>query len=169
MRLASIAFLTLLALGSVARADPVNDQLVGQVSQYLAAHPAAIKQVQAPADVVRVWRDMVMVGNMLQLAADNALPAPLKPQIAGRLDAASTTMRISAGHEDRQIALLSDITLVFVKIALDFTRAKVPYTTFSDARALLTGGGATSLARDLEKKYSTPGAIIPPEAALTKW
>lgn len=169
MRLAAIAILTLLAVGSMARADPVNDHLAGQVSQYLAANPTAIKQVQGPADVVRVWRDMVMVGNMLQLAADNALPASLKPQIAIRLDAAATAMRISAGHEDRQIALLSDITLAFAKIALDFTRTKVLYTTFGDARALLTGGGATALARDLEKKYSKPGAIIPPEATLTKW
>lgn len=169
MRLVAIAILTLLTLGPAAWADPVNDQLAAQVSQYLAAHPAAIKQVQAPADVVRAWRDMAVVGDMIQLAADQALPAPLKSQIPSRLDAANTAMRTAAGHEDRQIALLAEITLMFAKAALDFTKGKVPYTTFGDARALLIGGGATALARDMEKKHSKPGAIIPPEPALTKW
>ncbi|EME69756.1 hypothetical protein H261_11999 [Paramagnetospirillum caucaseum] len=169
MRLAVITILTLLSMGSVARADAVNDRLTAQVSQYLVANPTAIKQVQTPADVVRTWRDMVMVGDMIQLAADNALPAPLKPQIAGRLDAANISMRIAAGQEDRQIALLSDIALLFAKTALDFTKGKVPYTTFGDARALLTGGGAKALARDLEGKYSKPGAIIPPDPVIEKW
>ncbi|TAN55808.1 MAG: hypothetical protein EPN20_19780 [Magnetospirillum sp.] len=169
MRITIIAILTLLALGGAARADEVNDYLVAAVSQYLAANPTIIKQASDPADVVRVWRDMVMVGDMIQLTTDNALPTPLKPQIVRRLDAANTTMRIGGGHEDRQIILLSDITLAFAKIALNFTRGKVPYGTLGDVRALLIGGETTALARDLEKKYSKPGAIIPPEATLTKW
>lgn len=169
MRIVGIAILTLLIWGPAARADEANKQLTAQVSQYLAANPTINKVVKDPADVVRAWRDMVMVGNMIQLDAESALPAPLKPQISRRLDAANVSLRVAAGHEDRQIALLSDVSLMFAKTALDFTRGTVPYTTFGDARALLTGGGATALARDMEKKYSKPGAIIPPEPALEKW
>lgn len=169
MRLASFAFLTALVVVSPAQASDVDDMLIREVTAYVAATPAPVPKIDTPADVVRVWRDMTMVATMIQLHEAKALPDSMRPQIVRRLSAALGTLQTAVGHEDRHAALLADVALLYAKAAADYGKGKAPYTAVADARALLAGAGATSLAREVETKYAKPGAIIPPEASAAKW
>lgn len=167
MRLSVVAILTLLVLTGPAGADDLDDMYNAKIAQYLAANPTIIKRTESPADVVRVWQDMVMVVLMIHLAEHNALPLQSKPQIVRRLDAAMSSVMRMGGYDDWQVSLLADITTAFARIAMDYGKSRVPYTTLGDARQVLTA--STALARELEKKYAKPGAIIPPDPPITKW
>ncbi|MDO8607606.1 MAG: hypothetical protein Q7R40_13800 [Phaeospirillum sp.] len=166
MRIIIIAILTLLALGRAARADDLHDFDRQVVAQYLSGNPPIIKRAQNPADVVRVWQDMVMVKKMIYLEIDNALHIQTRPQLVRRIDAAMTVLK---GQEDSQVVLLADIVEMFAYSASAFRAGQAPHSSFARAGTLLTGSGTTALARDLDRKYSKPGTIIPPEPALTKW
>ena len=168
MRLLVLAVLTVL-LAQPAGADELNDMLNREIAKHVAANPQAIKQCETPADVVRVWQDMVIVGKMVQLAANNALPAQVKPQITRRASAAMSSLFIAAGHEENTVALLASIALMFAQTVDEYRAGRVPYGTFGHANALLTSSGTVALARSLETKYAQPGQIIPPEKPLTKW
>ncbi|TAN72280.1 MAG: hypothetical protein EPN20_03855 [Magnetospirillum sp.] len=76
MRITIIAILTLLALGGAARADDLHDFYGKIVAQDLSTNPPIIKRAQNPADVVRVWQDMVMVKTMIFLEEDKCLAYP---------------------------------------------------------------------------------------------
>lgn len=151
------------------RADELNDMLNREVEQHVSANPTPISQVNNPADVVRVWQDMVIVGKMVQLDAINALPVTMKPQITRRSSAAMTTMFRSAGQEENPVALLASITLMFAQTVEEYRVGRVPYGTFGHANALLTSKGTIALARSLEAKHAKPGQIIPPEKPMVKW
>ena len=167
MRLPVIVILTLLALGGAARADDLHDFDRQVVAQYLASNPPIIKGAQTPADVVRVWQDMVMVKKMIFLEVDNALPIQTRPQLVRRIDAARSSVMRAGGYDDWQVALLADITLAFASTAAEFREGRTPYATFGTVSMLLTN--SQTLARQVEAKYAKPGTIIPPEATLTKW
>lgn len=168
MRPIILTVLTLL-LVRPAVADEVNDMLNREVAQHIAATPTPVQRIETPADVVRVWRDMVMVGKMVQLTAVNALPAETKPQIVRRVTAAMGSTFAATGREENPVALLASITLMFAQTADDYRTGRVPYGTFGHANALLTSSGTVALARNLEAKYAKPGAIIPPDPPPVKW
>lgn len=168
MRLIILTILTFL-LAQPIEADELNDILNREVAQYIAANPAALQRVETPIDVVRVWRDMVMVGKMVQLAAVDALPPETKPQITRRVGAATISMFRVTGHEENPVALLASTTLMFAQTVEEYRSGRVPYGTFGHANALLTSKGTVALARSLEAKYAKPGQIIPLEKPMTKW
>lgn len=167
MRIVGIAILTLLAVGMAARADDLHDLYRQTIAKYLDANPLIIKRAQDPADVVRVWQDMVMVKTMISLEIDNALPAQTSPQIVRRIDAARSSVVRVGGYDDWQVALLADITKAFASTAAEFRQGRTPYTAFGTVSMLLTDSKA--LARQIEAKYAKPGSIIPPDPVLEKW
>lgn len=167
MRIIIIAILTLLALGGAARADDLHDFYGKIVSQYLSTNPPIIKRAQNPADVVRVWQDMVMVKTMIFLEEDNALPIQTRTQLVRRIDAARSSVMRVGGYDDWQVALLADITRAFASTAAEYREGRTPYTAFGTVSMLLTD--SKTLARQIEAKYAKPGTIIPPEPAIEKW
>lgn len=168
MRAFAVIILTFLFI-TPSWADELNDMLNREVAQHVSANPMPINQINNPADVVRVWQDMVAVGKMVQLDAVNALPVTMKPQITRRSNAAVTAMFKSAGQEENPLALLASITLMFAQTVDEYRVGRVPYGTFGHANALLTSKGTVALARSLEAKYAKPGQIIPPEKPVVKW
>ncbi len=165
---ASIIAIASFLIATSASADDLTDMMNSDVSQYIKANPAPIRKAETPADVVRVWRDMVVVGDMIQLAEDNALPMEMRPQIVRRLDAALAATAAAIGKDDRQVGLLAGITMVYAKAAMAYGKKRIPYDVMGDARLLLISPSTMALARDLEKKYTTPGSIVPPEKPV-KW